>query len=190
MLGSLSIDSNQTEIKAYKEYILNENYITDYQDYFQNNGIEYDKLYNVGYFIFDINQDGVKELVLKTDEEDSGWDFTAIYTYDKNQVTLVDIIYHYGSMRYDNKNLEIVYSITRPTMVTGGYSFYKLQGVSLQFSKSVGHDRGSFMDGEYEYEKYIYTDSSHQNHTITKAQEEAYFDSVVYFSYQDIMKIN
>ena len=93
-------------------------------------------------------------------------------------------------MRYDNKNLEIVYSITRPTMVTGGYSFYKLQGVSLQFSKSVGHDRGSFMDGEYEYEKYIYTDSSHQNHTITKAQEESYFDSVVYFSYQDIMKIN
>lgn len=190
MLGSLSIDSNQTEIKAYKEYILNENYITDYQDYFQNNGIEHDKLYNVGYFIFDINQDGVKELVLKTDEEDSGWDFTAIYTYDKNQVTLVDIIYHYGSMRYDNKNLEIVYSITRPTMVTGGYSFYKLQGVSLQFSKSVGHDRGSFMDGEYEYEKYIYTDSSHQNHTITKEQEEAYFDNVVYFSYQDIMKIN
>ena len=191
-IGSLSIHGNSSAIKAYRQYLLNQNYVTDYQSYFTDSGVDSNYLYDVGYCIFDINQDGVEELVMKANAQDwdQEWDMNAIYTYQNNKVVLVDIIYNYGGIRYDTENLEIVYSETRPTMVTGGYGFYRLSGNKLVLSKSVGHDRGAFIDGEYEYDNHFYFDSDGNRHNITADEENSYYDNVVPFSYQDVTNVN
>ena len=193
VVGSLSIDEDSSNIKAYKQYIIDKKYINDYQDYFTDSGVEVSRLRNVGYSIVDINQDGVYELILIAyTEEDMGWPTNIIYTYQNGSVSLVDVIYNYGGIRYDSGTNEVVYSSVRPTMVTGGYGFYRLVGNRLSLVKSVGHDRGYFdvYTGEYQYDKHFYFDSNGVKTEITEEEENSYFDNVVGFSYYDITMVS
>ena len=191
VVGSLSIDEDSSSIKAYKQYIIDKKYINDYQNYFTDAGVEVSRLRNVGYSIVDINQDGIYELILIAyTEEDMGWPTNVIYTYQNGSVSLVDVIYNYGGIRYDSGTNEVVYSSVRPTMVTGGYGFYQLVGNRLRLVKSVGHDRGYFdvYTGEYQYDKHFYYSNGVETE-ITEEEENSYFDNVVGFSYQDITMV-
>lgn len=124
---------------------------------------------------------------------DEAWKTDAIYTYNSSSksVIKVDIIYNYGGITYEKNEKEVVYAEIRPNLVTGYYSFYKLNNNKLEFVKDVGHDRGSFdsKDGTYEYDKHMVFDNSGNTKYITEEQERAYFNNVIRFSYQDITKV-
>ncbi|MBQ2937893.1 MAG: hypothetical protein IJE05_03315 [Clostridia bacterium] len=193
VVGSLSVDTDSEVIKAYKKYILEQKYINDYKEHLQ--GLNSNTLQNVGYCIFDINKDGIPELIIDcvaggvTEE----WKTDAIYTYNQSSKTVVKVklIYNYAGIRYEKNEKEIVYSETRPNTVTGIYGFYKLNNNNLVESKVVGHDRGSYnvYDGTYEYDSHMVWNANGQKTDITEEQERAYFNNVINFSYQDITKV-
>lgn len=195
VVGSLSIDTDTEVIKAYKKYILDKKYIADYKENITDLSRDNATLKDVGYCIFDINKDGIPEMIIDcvVDPMDEAWKTDAIYTYNSSSksVIKVDIIYNYGGITYEKNEKEVVYAEIRPNLVTGYYSFYKLNNNKLEFVKDVGHDRGSFdsKDGTYEYDKHMVFDNSGNTKYITEEQERAYFNNVIRFSYQDITKV-
>ena len=195
VVGSLSIDTNSEVIKAYKKYILDQKYLNDYKEYLQELSSDGNTLKNVGYCIFDINQDGTPELIIDcvVGDFDEAWKTDAIYTYNvsSKSVIKVKIIYNYGGIRYEKNEKEIAYSEVKPNSVTAGYGFYKLNNNDLVLSKTVGHDRGSYnvYDGTYEYDNHMVWNANGQKTDITEEQERAYFNNVINFSYQDITKV-
>lgn len=198
VVGSLSIDTDSEVIKAYKKYIIDKKYIDDYKEVYPDIAAGKGILKNVGYCIFDINKDGIPELIIdcvagSSVAIDESWKTDAIYTYNSSSksVIKVDIIYNYGGIRYEKNEKEIVYADIRPNLVTGVYGFYKLSNNKLELCKNVGHDRGSFdsSNGTYEYDKHMVWDANGKNKDITEEQEKAYFNNVIQFSYQDITKV-
>lgn len=195
VVGSLSIDTNSEVIRAYKKYILEQKYLNDYKEYFQELGSNTNTIQDVGYCVFDINQDGTPELIIDCvdNDFDKAWKINAIYTYNESSksVIKVELIYNYGGIRYEKNEKEIVYSELRPNSVTASYGFYKLNHNDLVLSKSVGHDRGSYniYDGTYEYDNHMVWNANGQKTDITEEQERAYFNNVINFSYQDITKV-
>lgn len=193
VVGSLSINTDTDVIKAYKNYILSKKYISDYRESGVGLTTENSTLRDVGYCIFDINKDGIPEMIIDcVIGPDEAWKTDAIYTYNSSNksVETVEIIYNYGGISYEKNEKEIVYANIRPNMVTGYYGFYKLINNKLELEKGVGHDRGTFNieDGTYEYNNYILS----QNDTdisITEEQEKACFNNVIGFSYQDITQV-
>lgn len=192
-LGSLSIDTNSSAINAYKKYILEKKYVTDYQNYFKESGFNNTALYNVGYNIYDLNRDGVPELIINNsfEEESSEWFIDMIYTFDGTSVKKVDSIYNYSGINYNPNTQEIIYTEIRPTLVVGAYNFYKLINDRFVYTKSAGHDRGSFdvYTGKYEYEKYFYSDPNTSIKEISESEEKSYFNDIVSFSYQNINNV-
>lgn len=195
VVGSLSVDTDTEVIKAYKKYILDKKYIADYKENITDLSRDNATLKDVGYCIFDINKDGIPEMIIDcvVGPMDEAWKTDAIYTYNSSSksVIKVDIIYNYGGITYEKNEKEVVYAEIRPNLVTGYYSFYKLNNNKLEFVKDVGHDRGSFdsKDGTYEYDKHMVFDNSGNTKYITEEQERAYFNNVIRFSYQDITKV-
>lgn len=195
VVGSLSIDTNSEVIKAYKKYILDKKYIEDYKEYLQEIDSSSNELKNVGYCIFDINQDGIPELIIDSIAGgfDEAWKTDAIYTYNSSSksVIKVKLIYNYAGIRYEKNEKEIVYSELRPNAVTGVYQFDKLKNNQLISSKTVGHDRGYYdvNKGTYQYDDHMLWDANGQKTDITEEQESAYFNNVINFSYQDITKV-
>ena len=190
VVGSLSIDTESESIKAYKKYILDKKYVDDYKNYFQEEGWNNNILKDVGYCIFDINQDGIPELIIDADSIDSEWRIDALYTYNKESksVMKVDMIYNYAGLRYEKNEHELVYTELRPNANVGSYGFFKLEKDTLVFIKSVGHD----ISDSYDYDKSINSiiwDANSQKKYITQEEERAYFDNVIDFSYQDITKV-
>ena len=119
-----------------------------------------------------------------------GWNYDIVYTYINNKVTKVEVLYAFGGISYDVVNHEICYSDTRPTSVTGGYGFYKLEKDKLIYTKTVGHDRGSFTDGEYQYDHHIYYDAkTDTTKYITEDEEYRYFDNNKEFAFKDINSV-
>ena len=147
----------------------------------------------MGYCIFDINKDGIPEMIIDcVAGSDEAWKTDAIYTYNSlnKSVEKVDIIYNYGGITYEKNEKEIVYAEIRPNMITSYHGFYKLINNKLEQEKAVGYDRGSFNleDGTYEYEHYmLFKNDTVVN--ITEEQERAYFNNVIQFSYQDITQV-
>lgn len=192
-LGSLSIDTNTTAINAYKKYILEKKYVTDYQNYFKETDINMTALYNVGYIIYDLNRDGVPELIINDsfEKQSSEWFIDMIYTFDGSSVKKVDSIYNYMGIKYKPNTQEIIYAEIRPTSVVGVYGFYKLINDKFIYTKSVGHDRGYYdvYTGKYEYDKHFYSDPKTTLKDITEAEEKAYFKDIVSFSYQNINNV-
>lgn len=195
VVGSLSINTDTEVIKAYKKYILDKKYINDYKNAIKDLSRDKVTLRDVGYCIFDINKDGVPEMLIDcvVGGMDEAWKTDAIYTYDSlnKAVTKVDIIYNYGGVTYEKSEKEVIYAEIRPNLVTGYYGFYKLSNNKLEFVKGVGHDRGAFNseDGTYEYDKHMVWDNNDNTKYITEEQERAYFNNVIRFSYQDITQV-
>ena len=190
VVGSLSIDTDSESIQAYKKYILDKKYVDDYKNYFQEEGWNNNILKDVGYCIFDINQDGIPELIIDADSIDEEWRIDALYTFNKESksVIKVDMIYNYAGLRYEKNEHELVYTSLRPNFYVGSYGFYKLENNTLVFTKSVGHD----ISENYDYDKKINSviwDANSQKKYITQEEERAYFDNVIDFSYQDITKV-
>ena len=194
VVGSLSIDTESESIKAYKKYILDKKYVDDYKNYFQEEGWNNNILKDVGYCIFDINQDGIPELLIDSaDDFDQAWRINALYTYNPSNESVMNIkiLYNYGGFRYEKNEHELVYTNIRPTYVTGFYGFYKLENNALVHIKTVAHDRGSYdiYNDTYEYEKHMVWYGNEEETYITQEEESAYFDHVIDFSYQDITKV-
>ena len=194
VVGSLSIDTESESIKAYKKYILDKKYVDDYKNYFQEEGWNNNILKDVGYCIFDINQDGIPELLIDSaDDFDQAWRINALYTYNPSNksVTNIKLLYNYGGFRYEKNEHELVYTNIRPNYVTGFYGFYKLENNALVHIKTVAHDRGSYdiYTDTYEYEKHMVWYGNEEETYITQEEESAYFDHVIDFSYQDITKV-
>lgn len=192
-LGSLSINANSSAINAYKKYILEKKYISDYQNYFKEAGFNNTALYNVGYNIYDLNRDGVPELIINNslEKDFNEWFVDMIYTFDGMSVKKIDSIYNYSGINYKPNTQEIIYTEIRPTYVVGAYNFYKLISDKFVFTKSVGHDRGYYdvYTGEYEYEKYFYSDPNTTIKEISESEEKNYFNDIVSFSYQNINNV-
>ena len=194
VVGSLSIDTDSESIQAYKKYILDKKYVDDYKNYFQEEGWNNNILKDVGYCIFDINQDGIPELLIDSaDDFDQAWRINALYTYNPSNKSVINIkiLYNYGGFRYEKNEHELVYTEIRPNYVTGFYEFYKLENNALVHIKTVAHDRGSYdiYNGTYEYEKHMVWYGDEEEKYITEEEESAYFKNVIDFSYQDITKV-
>lgn len=190
-VGSLSINTDSEPIKAYKKYITSKQYIEDYKKYYQESQISDKQLNNVGYCIFDLNKDGIPELIISSQLE-IAWNVDTIYTYNTSNKTVekIDMIYNYGGIRYEKNEKEIVYSEIRPNIITGSSGFYKLQNNKLVLEKVVWHDRG-YDDSTTNQ----YVDNAGVRYAngkeikITEEQERAYYNNVIYFSYQDINNV-
>ena len=193
VVGSLAIDTDTDVIRAYKNYILDKKYIVDYKENIIDLSRDNATLKDVGYCIFDINKDGIPEMIIDcVIGLDETWKTDAIYTYNSSSksVIKVDIIYTYGGITYEKNEKEVVYAETKPNMVNAFYGFYKLINNKLEFEKGVGHDRGAFNieDGTYEYDNHILF-KNNTTVSITEEQERTYFNDVISFSYQDITKV-
>lgn len=192
--GCLSINSNSNAINAYKKYVVDKKYTEDYQNYFKEAGTNNPSIYDVGYCIYDINKDNTPELIINAYQDGASkeWLVTIIYTFDGIAAKKIESIYNYSGIRYNPSTAEIVYTELRPTMVISSYGFYKLVNDRFILSKSVGHDRGYYnvYTGEYEYNKFYYSDSNTNLKEITESEEKSYFDNIVSFSYQDISQVN
>lgn len=192
--GSLSMDTDSDAVRAYKQYILNKNYIEDYKDYLKTAGMNNTSIYDVGYCIYDINKDGVPELIINAYIETfHEWVVDMVYTYKGGGlVKKIDSIYNYFGIRYNPNTKEIIYTEVRPSEVVAAYGFYQLINDKFVYTKTVGHDRGYFdvYTGNYQYDKHYYSDASIQGFKeITQEEENAHFNGLVRFSYQDINNI-
>ena len=96
------------------------------------------------YAILDINKDGTPELLCETNLMDfeETWKSTLVVTYNKstNQLVLVDDIYSYGSLAYDNVDQAVRYTNVRPSSLIASYTSFKLVNNSLQAYKTYGYD--------------------------------------------------
>ena len=96
------------------------------------------------YAILDINKDGTPELLCEggTIDFEEAWKCTIIVTYNKstNQLVLVDDIYSYTSLAYDNADQTVRYTNVRPSSLIASYTSYKLVNNKLQAYKTYGYD--------------------------------------------------
>lgn len=117
----------------------------EYKNYVKNK--EYEQITKdwdskpVNYCMYDINQDGQKELILAS-ENDGGWQFSLILTYDKSSKKVIQVanIYGYGGLRYSQKDKQIVYADTKPFQGAGAYGFYEMKNNKMVIAKTVGTD--------------------------------------------------
>lgn len=177
--------------KAYEKYISDKKYVEDYKEYFAKENDNFTKIKKSRYCIFDVNQDGVPELIIDNVEDGYGEEFRvdAIYTYNANNksVEKVELIHNYCGIRYEKNEKEIVYSIYRTTASLSIYEFYVLQNNKLEFSKNVVHDIGyNYVDNTIEYEERYCSDANDNKKSITEEEERAYFKNVEDFDYKDI----
>lgn len=96
------------------------------------------------YAILDINKDGTPELLCEgeTIDFEQAWKCTLVVTFNKstNQLILVDDIYSYASLAYDNVDQAIRYTNVRPSTLIASYTSYKLVSNKLEAYKTYGYD--------------------------------------------------
>lgn len=103
------------------------------------------------YAILDINKDGTPELLCEGDLMDfDAWKCTLVVTYNKstNQLVLVDDIYSYTSLAYDNIDQAVRYTNIRPSYYIASYTSYKLVNNQLQAYKTYGYDISGTVSSE------------------------------------------
>ena len=128
--------------------------------------------------MYDINQDGQKELLIAS-ENDMGWQYVQINTYDKTNRKVVEVanIYVYGGLRYSTTNKQIVYTETKPFQGAMGYGFYELKDNKLVGVKSVGSD---------DVNSYFIQITGQEMKHITQEECSAQFQELIYFEYSKL----
>ena len=158
--------TNEKIRKAYKDYIDNYKYS------------KYMSVQAETYTIFDINQDGIDELLVKTFSFDDFY-YTGIFTYDtsKNKVKYVKEIYSYGEISYSKKYNCLIYAEVRPSFFDGGYIFCKLENKKIVKMWQLTYDK-------YSGEKYYLYRPKKKTKLIKKSQYNEYFKKQKYFNYK------
>ena len=163
--------SEQNIDEIYKNFIIEEGYKENKDEYFEN--ITY-------YAILDINKDGISELFIQ-DEGNGGFYNTLLYTYDNSskQIKYIDSLYSYGMIRYDNENNEIVYASFNPFKDAGANEFYRFENNEIVWYKTVGYK------GE-NYTNYFVNTKENGEKSITKEESSSYYNNVEEINYLEI----
>ena len=171
-------ESNETEAiseqnidEIYKNFIIEEGYKENKDEYFEN--ITY-------YAILDINKDGISELFIQ-DEGNGGFYNTLLYTYDNSskQIKYIDSLYSYGMIRYDNENNEIVYASFNPFKDAGANEFYRFENNEIVWYKTVGYKGENYTD-------YFVKTKENGEKSITKEESSSYYNNVEEINYLEI----
>lgn len=150
-----------------------------YKEYIQSKEYEkYTKTWAVkatSYCMYDIDQDGQKELLIGSDN-DGGWQYVQINTYDKSSKKVVEVanIYAYGGLRYSKSNKQIVYTEVKPFQGAMGYGFYELKNNKLVSVKTAGSD---------DINSYFVEEAGKGMKHISADECNAQFEGLIYFEY-------
>ena len=133
------------------------------------------------YSIFDINNDGVEELLVKSFEDDYGFMYTSIFTYDKSKkkVVFVKEIYSYGQLRYSKQYNELFYAEVKSTLYSGGYVYCKLSNNKITETKAI-----AYIGKTYE----LYRPNKKMK-TLTQKQAKQYLKQIKFFKYTYIPQV-
>lgn len=81
-----------------------------------------------GYHILDINQDGIKELILASEDDGSGfWEYQ-IYAVVDNDIVVIDEGWVCYAISYSEEYKSIVYSDTKPSPMSSGVDYVSFDG--------------------------------------------------------------
>lgn len=190
-MQSISIDSGTEITNAYKEYIKSEKYIEDFKTSFDDIVGNIETVKDVGYTIFDVNQNNSPVLIIEAKNEwDSSWRYTLIYTYYNKAVNRIESFYSYGGFRYSRQDKEIACTQFRPNAYTTLYGFYKIENNEFKFSKMAAHDGDFWEEPEKAAENgYFIEYSNGEKREITEEDLIAIDKSLEYFQYSDITKV-
>ena len=125
------------------------------------------------YAIYDINNDGVLELLLESADERPFYT-TWVFAYQGNKTELVFENYGYGQFRYSPKqNAVLVSPENKPSSNAGISSFYQLKGCDFKYVYSVRQNMGEsfYSDGQVDKK-------------ISNEERMSYFDDAVYFEWK------
>lgn len=133
--------SNKDIVAKYKEYVTSKKYLADVGDSWQDSTKKY--------CIYDINQDGIVELLIMADTylNDSEWKTTSIYTYDtaKGKIVFVNSIGGYWEIQYAPEDKAIVCEPVRHFKDAGILSYSQLENNKLAEIKSIGwYEEGKY----------------------------------------------
>lgn len=123
------------------------------------------------YCIFDINDDGISELLVMGEE--MSFQHCLIYTLDldNKEVTLINSTYYYATLRYSPAHKAIVYTYPRPMMGASESYFDIMDGMSFENIISLE----------------IVGEDHYCNDTlISKTEYQQYFSELIYFEFIDI----
>ena len=173
------IYKNFIRTKKYREYTSN----AEGWKKFNSKTNKQEEAFVERYAILDINKDGTPELLCETDlmDFDKVWKSTLIVTFNKstNQLVLVDDIYSYTSLAYDNVDQTVRYANVRANSYIGSYTSYKLVNNQLEAYKTYGYDIsgtvGSDAYGSYPaviYMKNYATGEEKNYNTVQELSEE------------------
>ena len=172
MLPQICLRAEATDVEEWEDFIATGafwNHISDSEQY-KGNTLEY--------AIYDLNADGVKELVLQ-----GSWDppfyFTFLFVMDNGKIVLANEDYGYGSYRYSPKqNMIIGVSETKSFNGTGYCPFYSLAGGEFRYEFTVGQDMGES----------FYYDGSNMT-TISDEERSSYFEDAVWLDFTEVKEI-
>lgn len=154
---------------VYKNYLINKEY-TKYTSNWASKPANYCQC--------DINKDGQNELLIAS-ENDMGWQYVQICTYDKSSKKVVEVanVYAYGGLRYLEKDKQIIYTEVKPFQGCMGYGFYIMNNNKLVLAKTVGSD---------EINSYFVQEEGKSKQKITGEQSSAQFNGAIYFEYLNL----
>lgn len=153
-----------------------------YKDYVKNKEYEkYTKDWVVkptNYCMYDINQDGQKELLILSDN-DMGWQYVQICTYYKSSQKVIEVanVYAYGGLRYSKNDKQIVYTEVKPFTGAMAYGFYEMKNNKLALVKTVGSD---------DIDSYFIKIEGQEMKHVTNDECSAQFDELIYFEYSKL----
>lgn len=162
-----SIPSDIDDI--YKDYVKNK----EYKKFTEEWGAD-----PVNYCMYDLNQDGQKELLIAS-ENDMGWQYVQINTYNKTDKKVVEVanLYVYGELRYSTTSKQIVYTEIKPFQGAMIYGFYILKNNKLVSVKSVGSD---------DIDSYFIEITGQEMKHITQEECSSEFQDLIYFEYSKL----
>ena len=143
-----------------------------YQQYMNSSGLGTWREAPSSYCLIDIDQNGIPELLLRSDE-DSPFSRILVFTYDKSQnvVIFTGELYLYGLPRYSERLHALVCFYPRPNQYYNLSTFYILSNNNLSEMVQVGWSDGRTGS---EYYKIV----SGQQADITEAEYNEFYNNV------------
>lgn len=143
-----------------------------YRQYMNSDGLGSWREAPSSYCLIDIDQNGIPELLLRSDE-DSPFSRILVFSYDesRNDPTFAGELYLYGFPRYSEQHRALVCIYPRPNQFYNFGTFYTLASHKLDEMVQVGWSDGRTGS---EYYKII----AKQEIDITESEYNEYYDDV------------